>query len=323
VKNYSLKKIIFYIFFIFLVFGYRDTFAFVKAKLDIQAQNDFVVEPGKTEIVLDPGQSVEKYVTITNRIGRSINFKLSAEDLIGTDDKNQPVVLLGNDKGPYSLKDFIVPEIREFTLALGEKITIPVTISIPLAAEPRGYYGALIVTNDPVNNPTGQVQDTESKTRLISRIGSLFLVRVNGEGKQEGSLSDFKLIGPHQSFYEKRPQGFEIAFKNTGNVHLVPYGKITIKNMFRKDVAELPVDAYFALPDSTRYREITWNDGFGFGRYTANLSLYKGYGNEYDSSHISFWILPWKILLVSFVALVILVSFFYYISTRFELRKKR
>ncbi|MFA6000426.1 MAG: hypothetical protein WC783_05670, partial [Candidatus Paceibacterota bacterium] len=204
----------------------------------------------------------------------------------------------------------------------GEKITIPVTVSIPTNAEPRGYYGALIVSNDPSQQDGFNSKEVEGKTRIISRIGSLFLLKINGEGKEEGEVKDFKIIGPKKLFYEERPQGFEIAYKNTGNVHLVPYGTIAIKNIFGKVVSTLPVDAYFVLPDSTRYREINWTSGFGLGRYTAQLSLNKGYGDQYEYLNLSFWVLPWKTLLMIFFALTAVVAALYYFFTRFELRKK-
>jgi hypothetical protein len=148
-------------------------------------------------------------------------------------------------------------------------------------------------------------------------------LRINGEGNEAGALENFKLIGPSKPFYENRPSGFEISFKNTGNVHLVPYGKITINNFLGRNVGEIPVDAYFSLPDSIRYREILWQKGSGLGRYTANLSLYPGYGNKNEEATIAFWIIPWKILLATFIGLVIIISFIYYIVTRFELKKKK
>lgn len=285
-------------------------------------QNDFVVEPGKTEILLNPGDNIVKNITITNRIDKAVKFRLSTEDFIGTNDPKQPVVLLGDNHSPYSLKDLIIPEIEEFTLEFGEKIVIPVTISIPKNAEPRGYYGALIISNDPDKLDNENSLEVQGKTRIISRIGSLFLLKINGEGKEEGSIEDFKLLGPTQLFYSKRPTGFEIAFKNNGNVHLVPYGTIKIKNMFGQTVDTLPVDAYFVLPDSIRYREINWSNGFSVGRYTANLSLNKGYNEEYTEDKIVFWVIPWKILIPIFAGIILIVLFLYYFFTRFELKKK-
>ncbi|HEU0085347.1 MAG TPA: hypothetical protein VFQ59_00075 [Candidatus Paceibacterota bacterium] len=291
----------------------------------IEIRNDFVVEPGKTEVFLNPGETITKSISITNRVNRDVSFKLTSEDLQGTDDPQSPLILLGDDIGPYSLKNFIFPEINEFTLAFGEKITIPVNISIPFDAEPRGYYGALIVSNAPdkfAEDGVTPTTEAEGKTVLVSRIGSLFLLRINGEGKEEGHITDFKIKGPVKSFYEHMPPGFEVGFKNTGNVHLVPYGEIIIRNIFGMEIRRVPLDAYFVLPNSTRYREIETPETFGFGRYTAELTFYRGYGTEMIEEALSFWVLPWKIILLTFFGLLVLVSLVYYILTRFELRRK-
>ena len=114
-------------------------FAFEKTQLNIQPQNDFVVEPGKTEIFINPGETITKHVSVTNRIGKTVKFKLSTEDIVGTKDANAPVKLLGDETGPYSLKNFIKPEVTEFELADGEKISLAVEVSVPIDAEPRGY----------------------------------------------------------------------------------------------------------------------------------------------------------------------------------------
>lgn len=131
-----------------------------------------------------------------------------------------------------------------------------------------------------------------------------------------------QLSGPSKLFYSQRPTGFEILFKNTGNVHLVPYGKIIIRNFLGKDVGEILVDAYFSLPNSIRSREVLQQEGTGLGRYTAHLSLFPGYGNVNNEADVSFWIIPWKILIITFVSLLILISAVYYVLTRFEVKKK-
>lgn len=321
-NNNKIKKIVSILVFLVAILVSNQAFAFQKTKIDMPAQNDFVVEPGKTEIFLNPGETVTKNITITNRINKTVKFKLTTEDMVGTTDSNVPIKLLGDETGPYSLKSFIQPEISEFSLELGEKIIIPITVTIPIDAEPRGYYGALIVSNEPEVFGEEQSKEAEGKARLVSRIGSLFFLRINGEGKELGSLEDFKILGPSKAFYESNPRGFEILFKNDGNVHLVPYGKIIVRNMLGKDVKMLPVDAYFSLPNSIRYREVQWGEGTGLGRYTANLSLYKGYGNENVEASIAFWVIPWKILIATFVGLVILISIIYYILTRFEIKRK-
>jgi hypothetical protein len=152
----------------------------------------------------------------------------------------------------------------------------------------------------------------------------LFLTRIAGDVKQEGQLQDFKVLGPGALFYQTPPNGFEISFKNTGNVHLVPSGKIVISNLFGSQVDALPVDAYFSLPDSTRYREVSWNySGFLVGRYTATLDFAKGYGTEKETRTIAFWVLPLKIIIPFFIAVFVLFFTVYYVITRFEFKRKR
>lgn len=296
--------------------------AYTKTKLNVKVENDFAVEPGKTEIYLNPGENMVKNISITNRMDKTVRFKLSTEDFIGTDDPKQPVILLDNNSSPYSLKDFIVPEITQFSLEFGEKITIPVRVSVPKNAEPKGYYGALVVANDPDKLVGKDGKEISGQTQIISRIGALFLMRINGQGKEEGNITSLKVMGPSQWFYTKRPAGFEIGYKNTGNVHLVPYGTITVKNLFRQTISTLPVDAYFVLPESTRYREVNWSDGFSLGRYTANLALNKGYGDQMAYSSIAFWVIPWKVILITLLVIALLYYLYRYISNNFELKKK-
>lgn len=299
----------------------QTTSGVTRTNLNVEDVGDFVVGPGKQEIFLNPGETATRYINITSRTKTPTKFTLTTEDFVGSSDPANAVVLLGDSKGPYSLKDLLKPAITEFTLEFGEKIVIPVTVSSDLNAEPGGYYGAVLVSGRPVNE-NGVV--TIGGAVVNSRIGSLFLVRVNGPTTESGKLEDFKVGGPKKLFHDKTPAAFEVLFKNDGNVHLIPYGKITVKNLFKRTVAEVPVDAYFALPDSLRYREVVWNEeGFGLGRYTAELSLYRGYGNQYDTKKIAFWIIPWKIVIALFVVVLLISYIIYFILSRFEFKKKQ
>src|SRR5690349_20994388 len=81
-------------------------FAQTKSTVKVEPLNDFVIEPSKFEVFLNPGESVTKTLNITNRIPQTVEFTVTAEDFRGSDNPNQPVVLLGDERGPYSLKNF-------------------------------------------------------------------------------------------------------------------------------------------------------------------------------------------------------------------------
>jgi hypothetical protein len=301
--------------------------AFAATTIDsvtVDPKDDFVLEPGKAEIFLNPGDSTVRDVYVTDRIPGSTTFKVEVDDIEGSQDPNQPVVILENgEKGPYSGRDFIVPDTDEFTLQFGQRITIPITITIPKDASPGGYYSTVLISNEPeVLNATSSATDVAGGTKVISRVGVLYFLRVNGQANESGNLSSFTITGPKKLFYESGPFTFDILFNNNGNVHLVPYGTVTIKNILGKEIAELPVDAYFSLPNSLRDRQVTWDQGALFGRYTATLVLNRGYNSLSDTKTIAFWVLPWKFILALFIALFVIIAVIFLFLRTFELRRK-
>lgn len=311
------------LFICFLAFSTQAS-ALTKSSITVEPLNDFVIEPAKFEIFLNPGDTITKYITITSRIQGTTQFSIGTEDLRGTTDAQQPVILMGDERGPYSVKDYIKPETDTFSLNYGEQVQLPVTVTIPQDAEPKGFYGAVVISTKLIvgGTTTSATNEVQGGTRLVSRVGSLFLVRINGAANESGALLDFKPAG--SKLLEKGPDSFEMLFKNSGTVHLVPHGLITVSNILGRKVAEIPVDAYFSLPDSIRYRQVQWiNKGFLIGKYQATISLYRGYANLTDTKTVTFWVLPWKIVVIALIILLAIVSFFYFILSRFEFRRKR
>lgn len=291
--------------------------------LNVSAQDDFVIEPGKVEAFVNPGETVVKSIMVTNRIKRKVKFSVVTEDFIGSFNPDTPVILLGSDKSPYSFKDSLEPAVREFTLDFGQRITIPVKITVPKDASPGGYYSSVVISNQPDREAIENATDVAAARNIsISRLGVLFFIRVNGDVKEDGVLEDFNLSGGGW-FRQYGPVSFDILFKNSGSVHLVPYGMVTIKNIFGQKVASLPVDAYFSLPNSLRYRVINWNKSYLLGRYKAEVELNRGYGNTVDTKELAFWVVPWKIIIGFFAGLFVLIALLYYIITRFEFKRKR
>ncbi|MES2436809.1 MAG: hypothetical protein V4519_02260 [Patescibacteria group bacterium] len=293
--------------------------AFEVSNQNVEDKNDFVLEPGKVELFLNPGEEATKAVIVTSRIRETTTFKIEIEDFIGSRDANQPVILLGNDKSPYSIKDSIVPEISEFTLEFGQRIAIPVKITVPEATQPGGFYASVLVSSQARETPATAAQ---GRTRVVSRVGSLMFIRVNGDANESGAVEDFRIAGEKKSVYEKGPFTFQVLFNNTGNVHLVPYGTVTIKNTLGKSISTLPLDAYFSLPNSLRHREVQWSSGFLFGRYKAELDLNRGYGGTMDHKEITFWVLPWKIVVAVLFGFLLISSILVYILRNFEFKKK-
>ncbi len=287
-----------------------------------EVKNDFILGPGKTEIFLNPGDSATKEIQVTNRLGRDADFAVEIEDFTGSRDLETVVVLLGAKRGPYSLRDYLHPELMRFTLKHGQRMILPVQISVPQDADPGGLYGSVLVSVLPP--PSGQAGETGTAsggTKIVTRLGSLFLVRVAGEVQEDGGLIKFhtKL---DRRFFENGPVPFEILFENNGSVHLTPYGAIEIYNLLGKQVGIFDTSPWFVMPDSLRARDVSWERNFLFGRYTARLKLNRGYDNIVDESSVTFWVIPWKLLSAGLILLVLVIWALKKIFSKFEIRVK-
>lgn len=291
---------------------------------DTPVKGDFILGPGKVDLLLEPGEKTTQQVTVTNRLGKDMNFKVEVEDFSGSYDTDQTVKLFGEADGPYSMKDYIEPETMEFSLKHGERIVLPVQINIPEDSQPGGLYASVLISTVP-DDSEGEMNQGQAK--IISRLGTLYFVRVAGEVVESGRLQDFKVADPKNGFYEQGPIPFEVYFENEGNVHMTPSGKIEIKNLLGRRVGEVSIEKYFSMPNSLRKIIVNWDNKVLIGRYTATLTLDKNYQqkpNESETMEVSFWVIPWKILLGVLVAILIFWRLIKYVRGRFkfEIKKK-
>ena len=280
---------------------------------------DFVVGPTKVEIEIGPGKTAISNIYVTNRLGRTATFEIELEDVKGSRNPEETVVLLGDDRGPYSLKDLLSVSERSFVLKNGERATIPVSIRIPRDAEPGGRYGSVVLSAlpEPAARGAGGVAGGSA---LVTRIGALFFVTVPGDVKKDGALTDFSVRGG--SFLTSGPVVFRMLFENNGSAYLNPYGEIRIRNMFGTDVGALKIDPWYSLPDSLRLREVTWGRELLLGRYTAHASINRGYDDIIDEKTIAFWVIPVKVIVLGFIAIIVIVLLVRWVLSNFKISKR-
>ncbi len=321
IKNLALQQLLLggllFLFVLVLPYGVS-AYELEDISLDSQ-RTDFVVGPGKVEAELDPGQSRTIEILVSNRTGIDREFMIEVEDFKGSQDPETPVILLGADRGPYSLRDYIRVEEQKFFLPNGKRARVPVTITIPKDAEPGGHYGSVLFSVVSTASATdGQIKATAP---VVSRIGSLLFVRVRGPIAESGLLKDFMTKG-NQSFFTKPLIPLRIIFENTGSIHLNPNGSIIVRNSIGNEIERIDIDPWFVLPGSTRLRETIIERDLMFGRYSAELTLDPGYDTPSQQKTIMFWVLPWKPFLIALVAIIFLSLIVRLIAKNFEIKRK-
>lgn len=282
---------------------------------------DFVVGPGKVELNMEAGETRIVEVTATNRTGVDRVFRFSTEDTTGSASGDTSIILLGDERGPYTLKDYLgVPE-QGIMLKHGQRLRMPVVVTIPPDAEPGGRYGSVLV--ETVTTPRDEEVQAGAAARspLVTRLGVLFFVTIGGDVEREGALKEFSTV-PDKTYFSHGPINFAITYENTGSVHTNPYGEIEIANFLGEMVGFVELDPWFAMPESLRLREVSWNREFLFGKYTATARINRGYDDIVDEQSITFWVIPWKVTLITFAGLFVVFLLLRFLFKSFEFRRR-
>jgi hypothetical protein len=282
----------------------------ISQQSDVPVRNDFQVGPTRFVLELAPGEQRTIKIELLSRGGDEHTYSLSVEDF-SSDETGNDIAMYGGKDGPFSSRSWVKPQVEKLNLRHGERATIPVTVSVPANAAVGDHYSTVLFQRDPKGVQPG--------FNIVARVGVLLLITVKGQVIREGGLQDFGTAAP---FYWWLPATLDLRYKNSGTVHLVPTGRVEIRNVFGILVDEIPVKDWYVLRNSTRGRTITWHPSFALGYYKATLSVNANANHETEVMSTSFWVIPavpvaLVLIAIFLVSLVVQVFF-----TRFEIRKK-
>lgn len=281
---------------------------------DIPVMNDFQLGPTRFELQMSPGEERTIEVMIVSRMGRNGSYQFELEDFGPSENESDQTKLYGDKVGPYSAKSWLTPQVTSVTLQHGDRIYVPVTVRVPLDADPGDHYAAILVRRDPTSE-----DKTGGGLSVISRVGSLFLITVKGDVVKKGELLS---IATAKNLYFNLSVPFSLRAKNEGTIRLYPEGSIRIKNLLGVTVDEIPVQDWILLRNSTRSVQLNWEPRFALGRYTATTDV--TFSDEPTTSYsVSFWVIPLLPVLGILIAIFIVSYLVQYFFSRFELKKKK
>ncbi|MCH7492629.1 hypothetical protein IID19_03515 [Patescibacteria group bacterium] len=280
--------------------------------MNMPAAQAITLIPPSLEVGLTAGLSLETVIKLFNESSDTVELFTETTNFTAKGETGQPD--FDFDAEPIGLSSWLSLESGPIVLQPGERYEVPITINPPVNADPGGHYAAVFFTTQPPE---------EGQVKVASKVGTLILARVEGDIKEAGIISIFD-VENGQSFFNRLPVEFFARFQNTGNVHLKPTGAITVKNTFGKETASIEFNASkgATLPDTTRMYKAIWESGivnevsgnfwtkywqeygneknnFALGKYTATLAISAGTnGAVTDSNEVSFWVIPWRVLLL-------------------------
>ncbi len=268
------------------------------------------ISPIRFEELVDPGETLNKSIRITNISDSPRTFYVYLRDFkaAANEDGKPELILPGSEQGFFMASWIKFPNNGTY-LEPGEEKEVPFTVEVPSEIGPGGYYGGIFLGTEP---PEIRGQ---SGIGIAQQTGTLILLQVSGDIIEEAMIREFSV---DKDFYSVP---FEVIFltriDNKSNVHIKPHGTIEIFNMGgeRVEVLRINDSGSNILPASIRRFVSNWEGDKGFGRYKAQLALsygtsveLGGEGKKTISSVLYFWIIPWRTIILGLIGLVFIAA---------------
>lgn len=285
------------------------------------------VSPSIIEKTITPGEVFEQAISITNESASNMRIYIFLRDFTADGEEGSPKLLVpGSAQGSYMSSWISDYEANGVDIGPGASHNFNFKITVPKDAGPGGYYGALVFGTKAEDIRTNS-GDKGAASAISQQAGALLLMQVPGETDEAASIREF--YTDRSAYNMPFNVNFTTRVENQGNVHIKPRGVVQISNMFDKEVATVKVNDIAAnvLPKSVRKFSSSWADKTGFGRYKATLAMTYGApvenggnGQQSLTSVTYFWVIPWKIVTYSTLALLLIALIIYLLLRRYKKR---
>jgi hypothetical protein len=270
---------------------------------------------------LEPGKSDTLTINLKNITTARITAQATIYDFESDNESGNPKIITNtNQISPHSIRKF-VQGLSDVSLDVNEQKSIQLTINVPKDTSPGAYYG--IVRYRAV--PVGQNAPAPGELSLSASVGTIVLVSVPGEIREQVQLTDLHIYrgGYDGSFFIRPPEKVGVEIRNLGNGFVKPFGVVEIKNIFGKNVYTYQLNKTNPrsniLPSSNRIFTDNIKNVNQLGRYTVSASVSYGTGGQVLTMKKTFWYIPlWLAVTIAVVLLVLI-----YLAVRAYRRYRR
>jgi hypothetical protein len=272
--------------------------------------NGMRVAPVRSDLTIEPGKSQTVDIYVQNVTGSTAKIKGIVNDFVASDDESgKPRILLdeGSEAPSHGLKKY-VENVPTFELKANEQKIIKVKVTFPADAAGGGYYGAIRFLPEGV--------DDSKNLSLSASVGSLILVRVPGDVKEQADVSSFNVSRGDGKASNMFTNGSNlkatVRINNTGNIKVSPFGKVQLKKG-NKVVGSYEINATeprgSVLPDSIRRFSVDFGDNAKtLGKYTVEGNFGYGSTGQLVSAKTSFFVVPLPILITIIVCILLIIA---------------
>ena len=282
--------------------------------------------PTFEKLQLEPGQIYEGEITVWNLQENTTNYFVKVSSFRQIQNQPGSAIFLTDEEdkaNPYSASSWVKLDTTEVELIPNRNITIDYTITVPETLTLGEYTAEIyLISEDP---------DSEdiTATYTVLAAGVPILITIGDEFAESAEILDFYT---EKKYYEKPNfTKFITRLKNLGDTHITPKGDIVLTNIFNKEVGRIPfnLNNQSILRDNAGLYEDVWDlqkyiteeNRIVVGPITATaIVLFRRTNPGFSilEASTTFWIIPWKLIIVVLVAIIVI-----YVSIRISKRSKK
>ena len=213
----------------------------------------FTFTPDRLETEVYPGVPQTEELTLLNETGEVIRVVLTPVALDLSQAALGRATFLRSTAGDVSIAWLRVSP-DQLLLEPGQSRSVDVTISAPASAS-GVLAGGIAAAFRPVRS------DEEAGAVSIETVTGPFIFAnvLSGTTTKEGAIDAIETSGGSR-WFSALPVTFEVSFANNGTAYLKPAGKVEVRDVLGRLVAELPLDGQLlVLPHTRRTFTMSWN----------------------------------------------------------------
>jgi len=285
-----------------LIILLSSTISFLKANgsSDSSPQTSIGVSPAIVEVVIGQDNISKQEITIYNLSDKAIPINTTKEGFSLADKANVPTDKLQI----YDASSWVSLSMddTDFILKPGEIRVVTLNIKQPENSSPGGHYATVYFHG---LNPQELLENNSANISI--KLGVLVLIQSPGDIHDEIKIKDFS----SSSLSNNSQLTFNLSLENTGNVHLLPTGKINFYNALTNElIKSVDLDNKLILPGLVNNYTYNFDPGYQIGKVSAQAVIKYGAENKVlESEKKSVLIFPFMYLGIILILLVIILVF--------------
>jgi hypothetical protein len=303
--------------------------------------SSITTSPVSADLNIQPGQSESTNLQVMNNGSKPLPISIELKLFTAHGSTGQAAIVNPNPNDPEL--SWVHFSQSTFTAQPGVWTSVKMTVSLPLSANLGYYYAVLFKPNLPTTSSSKTATVTLSNAILVlvdtgtsnelrqatvsafsaskkvyEYLPASFAVTVHNSGNI--------FIAPEGSIYISKsastidPSTINSLNLNQGGGHVLPGSNrvftATWSNGFPdfvpEKIAGQPVLKKNGQPIERLHWDLSNIDQFRFGRYYAHLALVYSNGQRDIPIYgtVSFWVIPWKLLLIGLLVILIPIALF-------------